>query len=71
MARPDPGLIQAGTQIRRAHIVSEPVTEYIRFEWAGTQYNVTAGEDVRWLRRRLAWRIALPGNDFGCSTMPR
>jgi hypothetical protein len=57
-------ITQAGKRVRRARIVSEPVTDYIRFEWAGTAYNVEAGEDVRWLPRRLASQIALPGNDF-------
>jgi hypothetical protein len=58
------GVTHAGKRVRRARIVSEPVTDYIRFEWAGTEYNVEAGEDVRWLPRRLASHIALPGNDF-------
>lgn len=53
-----------GVHMRRARIVSEPVTEYIRFEHAGTFNNVAAGEDVRWLPRRRASDIALPGNDF-------
>lgn len=57
-------LRQAGVRVRRARIVSEPVTDYIRFEWAGTDDNVAAGEEVRWLPRRLASGIALPGNDF-------
>jgi hypothetical protein len=56
--------VQAGKTVRRARIVSEPVTDYIRFEWAGTVANVKAGEEVRWLPRRLASTIALPGNDF-------
>jgi hypothetical protein len=55
---------QAGKVVRRARIISEPVTDYIRYEWAGTAPNVEAGEDVRWLPRRLASSIALPGNDF-------
>ena len=55
---------QSGRRVRRARIVSEPVTEYIRYEWAGTQGNIDAGEEVRWLPRRLASAIALPGNDF-------
>jgi hypothetical protein len=55
---------QAGKRVRRARVVSEPVTDYIRFEWSGTHYNVEAGEEVRWLPRRLASAIALPGNDF-------
>lgn len=56
--------IQRGAVVRRARIVSEPVTDYIRYEWEGTYQNVAAGEEVRWLRRRLASGIALPGNDF-------
>ncbi|MFD4413172.1 DUF6879 family protein [Streptomyces sp. NPDC058251] len=50
--------------VRRARIVSEPVSEYIRFEHSGTFTNVAAGEQVRWLPRRQASDIALPGNDF-------
>ncbi|MFD6691100.1 DUF6879 family protein [Streptomyces bacillaris] len=56
--------VSRGVAMRRARIVSEPVTEYIRFEHAGTVNNVSAGEDVRWLPRRRASDIALPGNDF-------
>jgi len=54
----------AGRQVRRARIVCEPVSDYIRFSHAGTGQNIEAGEDVRWLPRRLASSIALPGNDF-------
>jgi hypothetical protein len=53
-----------GVQVRRARIVSEPVTDYVRFEHAGTSLNVAAGEEVRWLPRAGASGIALPGNDF-------
>ena len=56
--------VQRGAIVRRARIVSEPVTDYIRFEWEGTYQNVEAGEEVRWLPRRQATGIALPGNDF-------
>ncbi|MFE3382930.1 DUF6879 family protein [Streptomyces anulatus] len=56
--------VARGVTIRRARIVSEPVTEYIRWEHYVTRANVTAGEDVRWLPRRRATAIALPGNDF-------
>jgi len=58
------GLRQRGCRVRRARVVSEPVTDYIRYEWAGTGPNVEAGEEVRWLPRRLASTMALPGNDF-------
>jgi hypothetical protein len=50
-------------QVRRARVVSEPVTDYIRFEYATTGSNVAAGEDVRWLPRHLATGLLLPAND--------
>lgn len=53
-----------GVVFRRARIVSEPVSEYIRYEHACTFQNVAAGELVRWLPRRRASDLALPGNDF-------
>ncbi|MER5971448.1 DUF6879 family protein [Streptomyces sp. NPDC002055] len=53
-----------GVSVRRARIVSEPVSDYIRYEHAATRVNIAAGEQVRWLPRRRASDIALPGNDF-------
>ncbi|HEY5837176.1 DUF6879 family protein [Streptomyces sp.] len=55
---------QRGVTVRRARIVSEPVTEYIRYEHAGTPVNVAAGEDVRWLPRQQAATLLLPGADL-------
>ncbi|MFF3879425.1 DUF6879 family protein [Streptomyces sp. NPDC001978] len=56
--------VARGVVVRRARIVSEPVSEYTRFLHDGTFTNVAAGEQVRWLPRRQASDIALPGNDF-------
>jgi hypothetical protein len=53
-----------GIDARRARIVSEPISDYIRFEYEITYANVAAGEKVRWLPRRHATDLALPGNDF-------
>ncbi|MFD4263118.1 DUF6879 family protein [Streptomyces sp. NPDC058534] len=53
-----------GVVVRRARIVSEPVSEYTRYLCDTTFTNVAAGEQVRWLPRRQASDIALPGNDF-------
>jgi hypothetical protein len=53
-----------GVIVRRARIVSVPVSEYIKYEYDTTMGNVAAGEQVRWLPRRHATGIALPGNDF-------
>lgn len=57
--------VPRGVQFRRARIVSEPLADFIRFEWQLTAgLNVAAGEDVRWLPRRNASDLCLPGNDF-------
>ncbi|MFI2212697.1 DUF6879 family protein [Streptomyces sp. NPDC020141] len=53
-----------GVAMRRARIVSEPVSDYIRFEHHGTFTNAAAGEQIRWLSRREASDLKLPGNDF-------
>lgn len=56
--------VQRGVSMRRARIVSEPVTDYIRWEHMLTDENVEAGEDVRWLPRQKAFDLMLPGSDF-------
>jgi hypothetical protein len=57
--------IQCGVTVRRARITSEPVSDYIRFEYEVTPVaNLAAGEHVRWLPRPNASDLALPGNDF-------
>jgi hypothetical protein len=56
--------VARGVKVRRARIVSEPVTDYIRWEHMLTDLNVKAGEQVRWLPRRQAYDLMLPGADF-------
>ncbi|MEV8318356.1 DUF6879 family protein [Streptomyces sp. NPDC059900] len=56
--------VARGVEVRRARVVSQPVTEYIRFEHAITGANLYAGEQVRWLPRARASHLLLPGNDF-------
>ncbi|MFH8739011.1 DUF6879 family protein [Streptomyces sp. NPDC017964] len=53
-----------GVRVRRARVVSEPVTQYIRWEYYQTRANLAAGEDVRWLPRAAATELLLPVNDF-------
>lgn len=54
-----------GVRFRRARVVSEPLADYIRFEHAITdEVNVAAGEEVRWLSRRLAPGLCVPLCDF-------
>jgi len=57
--------VARGIGFRRARVVSEPLSDYIRFEHAITaEVNLAAGEQVRWLPRRRASDLCLPGNDF-------
>ncbi|WP_327365806.1 DUF6879 family protein [Streptomyces sp. NBC_01217] len=56
--------VSRGVSVRRARVVSEPVTDYIRYEHSCTPQNLAAGEDVRWLPRRLTSDLLLPGNDL-------
>ncbi|MFI7337071.1 DUF6879 family protein [Streptomyces sp. NPDC050085] len=53
-----------GVAMRRARIVSAPPSEYSRYLYDMTFTNVSAGEEIRWLNRRHASDLALPGNDF-------
>ncbi|GAA1555283.1 hypothetical protein GCM10009678_42860 [Actinomadura kijaniata] len=57
--------VKRGVQVRRVRIVSEPVNDYVRWEYSITaEHNIAAGETVRWLPRPLASTLALPGNPF-------
>jgi hypothetical protein len=56
----------AGRLLRRLRVISEPVTEYIKFEWLDAAELVRAGEDVRWLPRQRTSGLLLPGNDLWC-----
>lgn len=56
--------VTRGVAMRRVRVVSMPVTPYVSFEYAITdQVNIAAGEVVRWLPRRIASALCLPGND--------
>ncbi|KAB2344911.1 DUF6879 family protein [Actinomadura rudentiformis] len=57
--------ISAGEKVlRRVKILSEPPSEYMRHALDVAGALVDAGEDIRWLPRRLASTLLLPGNDF-------
>ncbi|MFJ4823696.1 DUF6879 family protein [Streptomyces bacillaris] len=50
-------------RMRRLRVVSEPLSDYVRYEYDGTFTNVAAGEDVRWLPRSQARGLLLPALD--------
>ena len=57
--------VKRGVAVKRARIISEPLSEFIRHEYEVTGLmNLPAGEEVRWLPRRRTSDLALPGNDF-------
>jgi hypothetical protein len=60
------GATASGKTVRRVRVVTEPITDYIRWEHALTSANQEAGEDIRWLPRRLTLDIEWPvdGNDW-------
>lgn len=59
--------VARGVTWRRLRVVPEPLTDYLAWEHHITgALNVAAGEDVRWLPRRRASGLLLPGNDLWC-----
>lgn len=56
--------VAAGRSVRRARIVSEPLSDYQRWSHSIAGPMVNAGEDIRWVPRRLVSSLALPGNDY-------
>lgn len=57
--------VDRGVNVRRVRVVSEPVTDYIKFEYDVTRaHNLAAGEDVRWLPRARAAGLLMPVSDF-------
>lgn len=56
--------VAVGKVYRRLCVVSEPLSEYQRWSHELNDLKVEAGEDLRWVPRRLVSAVALPGNDF-------
>lgn len=56
--------VAAGRTVQRARVVSEPLSDYQRWSYSIAHPMVEAGEDIRWVPRRLVSSIAMPGNDY-------
>lgn len=56
--------VAAGRSIRRARIISEPLSEYQRWSHSIAHALVDAGEEIHWVPRRHVSSIAMPGNDY-------
>lgn len=53
-----------GKRVERVRVVTEPPTDYIRFELTLNAGNAEAGEDIRYLARSQAAELDLPGVDY-------
>lgn len=54
----------AGRRYSRVRVLTDPLTDYLRFELALTPLNIEAGEDVRLLREARRRELDLPDQDF-------
>jgi hypothetical protein len=55
---------QAGRVFQRVRKLTDPLTEYLRWQMEVTPANVEAGEDIRLLPDHLARELGLPEHDF-------
>jgi hypothetical protein len=62
------GAVARGVRWRRVRIVSELLSEYMKWEYDCTVENINAGEDIRWLPRHKAADLLLPPADCWIST---
>ncbi|MBG0826909.1 hypothetical protein HS041_03875 [Planomonospora sp. ID67723] len=53
----------AGKRVERARVVTEPLTDYMRFTLRLTAGNIDAGEDIRFLPRDQTAGLGLPDVD--------
>ncbi|GAA1555275.1 hypothetical protein GCM10009789_05900 [Kribbella sancticallisti] len=58
------GHLDSGRSVRRAKIVSEPLSDYQRWAHAVIGPMVDAGEDIRWVPRQTVSAVCIPGNDY-------
>lgn len=56
--------LAAGKTIGRVHVITEPLTDYLRYELACYESSGQVGEDIRILPGSLADGLDLPGFDF-------
>ncbi|MFF7587118.1 DUF6879 family protein [Kitasatospora purpeofusca] len=58
------GYRDTGRRIGRVHMLTRPLTDYLRYEFAHYRHNVEAGEDVRILDLTDRPNPGLPDQDF-------
>lgn len=53
-----------GKTFQRVRLLTDPLTEYLRWMSEFTSLNVEAGEDIRWIGQRRARELGAPTHDF-------
>lgn len=53
-----------GRSYARVRVYTEPLTDYLRFEFAVAPFNIEAGEDIRVMSRPTAASLGLPDYDY-------
>jgi hypothetical protein len=54
----------AGKSFSRVRMLTEPLTEYLRWLIEQTASNIDAGEDIRWITQSAAAELDVPDYDF-------
>jgi hypothetical protein len=57
-------LRQRGIPFERVRMLTEPLTEYLRWMLGVTYRNINAGEDIRWITESRARALKMPDYDF-------
>lgn len=57
-------ITEAGKMWQRVRMLTDPLTEYLRWLLEQTQTNVDAGEDIRWVDGNRARELGMPDYDF-------
>ncbi|HEX3784332.1 MAG TPA: hypothetical protein VHX38_32135 [Pseudonocardiaceae bacterium] len=55
---------ERGIPFERVRMLTEPLTNYLRWMLATTHHNITAGEDIRWIGQHVAAELGMPDYDF-------
>ncbi|MGB3440432.1 MAG: DUF6879 family protein [Actinophytocola sp.] len=55
---------KTGRTVRRVHLISWPLTDYLRYEFSVYRYTVAAGEDVRIMDTTNHPDVRLPDHDY-------
>lgn len=53
-----------GIPFERVRMLTDPLTEYLRWMLDTTDWNIESGEDIRWMEQATAAKLGMPSYDF-------